>query len=150
VAYAAAGRFIAWFDEPSVELKLPKKGAPNGAKLTVMAANRSTDTILLRPRVESVPPGWKAVFLDEQPTKVGGGRQAKFDLQIEAMTDAAMRSGPLPLTVAMRAVAREQGAEEVACASAVVRLTGEADLIAKVERASIDRMRKHRPLLDAR
>lgn len=150
VAYAAAARFVAWFAEPSVELKLPKKGGPNGAKLSLLAANRSADTILVRPTVESVPPGWKAVFLDEQPTKLGRGRETEFVLQVEAMTDAAIRSGPLPLTVAVRAIGREEGAEEVACASAILRLTGRAEQIAKVERASVERMRKHRPLVDAR
>lgn len=150
VAYAAAARFVAWFADPVVELKLPRKGGPNGGTLSLMVANRSTETILVRPTVESVPAGWKAVFLDEQPTKVGRGRETTFVLQVEAMTDAAIRSGPLPLTVAVRAVGRREGSEETACASCVLRLTGKPELIAQVERQSIERMRKHRPLLDAR
>jgi hypothetical protein len=150
VAYAAAARLAAWFAEPTVEIKLPRKGGPNGATVSLMVANRSSETILVRPVLESIPAGWKAVFLDEQPTKLARGRESEFVLQLEAMTDAAVRTGPLPVSVAVLAVGKEPGREERACASCVIRLTGDARTIAEIERKSIERMRRHQPLVDTR
>lgn len=148
VAFATGARFVAWFPKPIVELKLPKAGRSNGAKLAVVVANRSRETVRVRPTVMGVPAGWKAVFLDESPTKLGAGREREFALQVEAMTDAAIRRVAQPLTVAIRASGLAEGAEETAVASCVLQVTGDAKTIAQIERECADRMKRHRPLLD--
>jgi hypothetical protein len=148
IAFATAARFAAWFPEPHVELKLPKAGRSNGAKFAVMAVNNSPEEVHVRPTVDSVPAGWKAVFLDESPVKLAPGRQREFTVQVEAMTDAAIRQSPQPLTVGFRSIGIDDGLAETACATCVLQVTGDDKAIKGIEAASAERMKRHRPLLD--
>jgi hypothetical protein len=147
VTFATAARFVAWFPEPVVELRLPKPGRPNGTKLSVTVANRSLDVVQIRPSVVGVPAGWKAVFLEPSSTKLSAGRDREFILQVEAMTDAAIRHDPQPLTISVRTVGPDEGRDETVYASAVLRVIGNDDTIQRIEKASARRMKGHRPLL---
>ena len=147
VGFATAARFVTWFPEPVAELRLPKPGRPNGTKLSVMVANRSLEAVQVRPTVVGVPAGWKAVFLDPSSSRLGAGRQREFTLQVEAMTDAAIRRDPQPLAIAVKAVGPDEGSDETACASAVLRVTGDDASIERIEKLSARRMKRHRPLL---
>jgi hypothetical protein len=148
VTFASAARFVAWFPQSVIELRLPKAGRPNGTKFAVTVANRSQDAVFVRPAVVGVPAGWKAVFLDETSAKIGAGRQRDFIMQVEAMTDTAIRRGPQPLAVEIRSIGREEGGEETACASCVLQVTGDSKTIDKIERLVVERNRRHRPLLN--